>query len=278
MPVRTNSVESVKALKGLHLFHTDISNCCDRVRIALAEKELQWTSHFLVLPRGDHLTKDFFAINPCGVVPVLVDDGVVVTESSDIIEYIDNRFPAPALRPDHKQPLKKMYQWMAAADNIHPAIAALSFEFMFKAAPYSAEFFQRRAKLQQETDPAIDNIFDHETGDVSVSAVRQAIVESNAIFAELDSALQQKPYLLGDEFTLADLSWAVQIHRLKSLRMKDMDNYPQLTAWYSRLEQRPSVKSGMLDWETAEAYALFNNYLNQREEAGTDVCARMWRD
>lgn len=278
MPVQTNGADSTKGLKGLHLYHTDVSNCCDRVRITLAEKELPWNSRFFVLPRGDHLSEEFFSINPRGVVPVLVDDGVIVTESSDIISYIDERFPKPALRPKGEQQQRRMRQWMSDADAIHPAIAALSFEFLFKAAPYSAEFFQRRARLRQEPDPAIDQIFNYETGEVSAQAVRQAIISANVAFAELDSALQRSPYLLGTEFSLADLSWAVQIHRLKSLRLRDIDSHTYLTDWYRRLEQRPCIKSGMLDWETPEVYALFNDYLDQREAAGTDVCARIWRD
>ena len=45
----TPANKSVTELKGLHLFHADISNCSMRVRMTLAEKSLPWTSHHLDL-------------------------------------------------------------------------------------------------------------------------------------------------------------------------------------------------------------------------------------
>jgi glutathione S-transferase len=55
-------------------------------------------------PSGEHNRQpasdaEFVAINPKGLVPVPVHDGVVLTESSDIIDYLDRHFPNPPLRP-----------------------------------------------------------------------------------------------------------------------------------------------------------------------------------
>ena len=47
--------------------------------------------------QGIHLLhfKWFMGINPRGLVPVLVDDGKIVIESNDILEYLEAKFPAP---------------------------------------------------------------------------------------------------------------------------------------------------------------------------------------
>ncbi|MFT0771812.1 glutathione S-transferase N-terminal domain-containing protein [Psychrobacter aquimaris] len=45
MPMITPTNKSVTKFEGLHLYHAPFSNCAMRVRIALAEKQLEWTSH-----------------------------------------------------------------------------------------------------------------------------------------------------------------------------------------------------------------------------------------
>ena len=272
------SINAVAQMTGLHLFHTDISNCCDRVRITLSEKQLPWEGHFFELPQGDHLTADFFRINPNGVVPVLVDDGVIVTDSNNIIEYLDQKFPEPSLQPASDTLAEDMRRLMASAASCHPYIAALSFEFLFGVTPYSPEFFQKRAQLKKIHDPAMEKMFDHNSGEVAPGMVKTAIVEVIKALGELNSALAGSQWLVGDQFSLADISWAVQIHRLITLRLADVDNFPDLARWYDGLAQRSSVKRGMLDWETPGRYAMFNDYLDQRESAGTDVNSTVWRE
>ena len=90
--------KSVESLEGIHLYHGAISNCSMRVRMALVEKGLQWTSHHIDLKKKENITDEYFGINPNGLVPTLVDNGVVHIESNDIIDYIDQEYPKPSLR------------------------------------------------------------------------------------------------------------------------------------------------------------------------------------
>jgi glutathione S-transferase len=64
----------------LELCHNNISVCAQKVRIVLAEKDVPWTNHHLSLAGGEHLTPEFKALNPRGVVPVLVHDGNTIVE------------------------------------------------------------------------------------------------------------------------------------------------------------------------------------------------------
>ena len=81
--------KSVEAFEGLHLYHGDISNCSMRVRMTLIEKGLVWDGHHLDLKKKENITDDYFGINPNGLVPTLIDNGVVHIESNDIIDYLD---------------------------------------------------------------------------------------------------------------------------------------------------------------------------------------------
>ena len=82
---------SVSELSGLHLYHGAISNCSMRVRMTLIEKGLDWTSHHLDLKKKENISDAYFAINPNGLVPTLIDDGVVHIESNDIIDYLKSK-------------------------------------------------------------------------------------------------------------------------------------------------------------------------------------------
>jgi glutathione S-transferase len=73
----------------LELYHHGSSVCAAKVRFALAEKRLEWTSHYLDLLKGEQFTPEFLAINPKAVVPVLIHDDEIVRESTIICEYVE---------------------------------------------------------------------------------------------------------------------------------------------------------------------------------------------
>jgi glutathione S-transferase len=77
----------------LELYHHGSSACAAKVRFALAEKQLDWTGHYVDILRGDQFSADFLAVNPKAVVPVLVHDGMVIRESTVICEYAEEVFP-----------------------------------------------------------------------------------------------------------------------------------------------------------------------------------------
>jgi maleylacetoacetate isomerase len=72
-----------------------------RVRVALNLKGVAVEEVALDLNAGDQFAPDFLAINPEGAVPALVEDGQpALTQSMAILEYLEERFPEPALLPD----------------------------------------------------------------------------------------------------------------------------------------------------------------------------------
>ena len=116
MVVTVPTNKSVESFEGLHLFHGAISNCSMRVRMTLIEKGLDWTSHHIDLKKKENISDDYFGINPNGLVPTLVDNGVVHIESNDIIDYIDETYPEPTLRASENE---DMMEWLHLAAAIH---------------------------------------------------------------------------------------------------------------------------------------------------------------
>lgn len=74
------------------------SVCCQKVRVTLCEKGLGWES-VVDLFRGEQYDPKYLKLNPKGLVPTLVHDGVPVTGQTLICEYLDDAFPHPRLIP-----------------------------------------------------------------------------------------------------------------------------------------------------------------------------------
>lgn len=83
----------------LTLYHHIRSSASYRVRIALALKGLDYRSHLIDLSRHDQLAPGFAEKNPARLVPVLDDDGTLITQSLAIIEYLDETYPQAPLLP-----------------------------------------------------------------------------------------------------------------------------------------------------------------------------------
>lgn len=79
------------------------SSAAFRVRIALNLKNLAYEPQFVNLVRGEHRRLEYSALNPQALVPALVHDGSLLTQSLAIIEYLEEKHPSPPLLP--KDPL-----------------------------------------------------------------------------------------------------------------------------------------------------------------------------
>src|SRR5262245_2187974 len=80
----------------------DYPDCpfCQKVRVVLAEKDLEFEKIFIDLRKGEQKTPDFLRLNLYGKVLVLVDEDEVIYESTIINEYLDDEYPLPRLMPD----------------------------------------------------------------------------------------------------------------------------------------------------------------------------------
>jgi len=75
------------------------SSAAFRVRIALNLKQLQYDSIPKHLVKNEHRAADYLSANPQGLIPALDVDGAVLSQSLAILEYLDEKYPQPALLP-----------------------------------------------------------------------------------------------------------------------------------------------------------------------------------
>jgi glutathione S-transferase len=241
--------KSVTELKGLHLFHADISNCSMRVRMALTEKDLPWTSYHLDLRKKEAVTPEYFGIHPKGLVPTLVHDGVVHIESNEIIEYLDERFPDPPLQPEAPGERQEVRDWLRTATEIHvPAVKTLIYtrkvgKLLRKNETEDAQY---RA-LQRDPE-----LLAFHSAATSGSGLPQEKVEAAErrlldLFGKAESELEQHEWLVGDQFSLADIAWVPLHFTLVGVDFP-FERFPRVSAWADAIRERPSFQEGVLKW------------------------------
>jgi ganglioside-induced differentiation-associated protein 1 len=112
----------------LALYHHGSSACAAKVRFALGEKRLEWQGHYVDILKGEQFRPEFLAINPKAVVPVLIADDAVITESTVICEYLEDAFPDPPLYPRSPLERARVRLWTKAVDEeLHPACSAITY-------------------------------------------------------------------------------------------------------------------------------------------------------
>ena len=112
----------------LELYHFGFSTCSQKVRLVLAEKGLEFTSHEVNLMAGEQHADDYVKLNPKHVVPTLVHDGRVLVESSLIVKYLDDAFPEPPMRPADAAGRYAVDRWLMHLDAaLHPAAPIVTF-------------------------------------------------------------------------------------------------------------------------------------------------------
>jgi glutathione S-transferase len=237
----------------LELYHNGMSACAQKVRLTLAEKGIQWHSHHLDLRAGDQQKADYLKLNPKGVVPTLVDGGKVVRESTVIMEYLEDRYPEPPLRPADPHLRSQMRLWNKRLDDGHHdiATATLSMGIAFR--------FQYLEKGKEASDALIDKIPDpirrerrREVINHGIEAreFRIAVGMWEGLLTEMESVLGEAPALVGDRYSLADAAYTPYLTRLDHLSLLGwLARRPRLSAWYDRVRERPSYDSAMRKWE-----------------------------
>jgi len=231
----------------LELYNFAQSTCSLKVRVCLAEKQLAWTDRRLVSKNHDHLSDWYLKLNPNGVVPTLVHDGVPIIESSVIAQYLDDAFPEISLSPADPVGLAEMRSWLVFVDQVPtPAVRYPSFQYgglLLKFQAMTAEEFAENARkrplkaafyerMGQNGFP--DEDIDRALGDIGKTALR------------MDGMLDKNggPWLLGARLTLADVCVAPLLDRMEDLGFAYLWNeaFPRVSDWLHRIQQRPAYR------------------------------------
>ena len=255
---------SLSQLSGIHLWHANISSCSQRVRIALAEKDLGFTSRLIDLQKGENATTAYQTIHPKGLVPAMVIDGELIIESVDIIHELDRRYDPGMLSLGDSKEITALTQ---RADSSQTALKLMTFEFLFREAPPPSQDSQIMFQQNHNNESLKEFHRDFAAG-FERSRIESAANESHKHFRFLDSHLSHgQDFLVGNNITLADIAWMPNFHRFDLIEWP-FDDYTYLRAWANRVSERPSYQKGLIDWEPKELLALVGDGIRKRVRSG----------
>ncbi len=98
------------------LYHWEPNANSGKPMLTLAEKGVAYESRYLDLLKFDQHQPGYLAVNPDGTIPAMVHGSRVLTESTPMMEYIDDAFPGPPLKPRDPKARWRMRWWMRFFD------------------------------------------------------------------------------------------------------------------------------------------------------------------
>jgi glutathione S-transferase len=168
--------------------------------------------------KQEHKTPQYLQIHPHGVVPALVDGDLVLMESGAICAYLADKFPAPRLAPAVGTPERgRYYQWM--------------FYTMATLEPPLMQVFMNTVMLPEAQRSAAQA----EEGRTKFREVAEVIT----------NALAGKPFLLGEQFSAADVMIGSTIVWAQMLGL--LAEWPALAEYGQRLSSRPALQRAFAD-------------------------------
>jgi len=243
------------------LYHNNMSVCSQRVRIVLREKGIEAREHHLDLRACDSMTPEYLKLNPNGVVPTLVHDGVPIVESAVISEYLEDVHPEPSLRPADPVVRARMRVWTKIPDDgVHPACAVMSNTIAFRHQFLAMPKADTERNLELTPDPARRERKRQgiEYG-LEAPFLPPAVKLHDRTLAKMDRQLQQTRWLAGDDFTLADIALIPYVVRLEHLGQSWMwtESRPAVGRWLEQCRKRAGY-SGVADYIVPGAVSLMS--------------------
>jgi glutathione S-transferase len=227
--------------EALTLYNWPTSTCSQKVRLVLAEKSLPFEDRRLDSSKSENLSEWYLKLNENGVVPTLAHGAKVIIDSSVIAEYLDEVFPAVALSPDDAYRRARMRVWRQFIDEVPTAAIRV---------PSYNRYI--RHKWQSLSQQAFDALVAKRTvrkhfyramgrDGSSPEEERNAIEKLRETVVRMDRALTDGPWLIGEQFTLADIALVPTLVRMTDIGLAEVwDDRPRVASWFERVQARPS--------------------------------------
>ena len=171
---------------------------------------LDWKLRMIDLPKGEHMTPQYAALNPNMRMPTLKDGDYVLWESNAILQYLAMRKPESGLLPKDETARLDVTRWQFW-DLAHwdPTCAIFAYEYVVK------PFVLR-------------------SGEPDMAAVAKGTEAFHRVGKVLDGQLKGRQFVTGDTLTIADFSLGAAM-KLADVAHYPIEPYGEIKRWYATL-------------------------------------------
>jgi len=202
---------------ALKLFEHPLSPYAQKVKIALCEKGLPFTRVFVDpnAPSDDPAYQEFVLASPRREVPALVDGPVRLADSTVILEYLDERYPKPALAPESPAERARVRMLEEMMDTEYEAVNWGIMEI---------------------------KVFERASGELADRLLTRASLQLQRLWNRLERELERRGFMNGAGFGRGDAAVHPHIAISQGLGYPLSDLHPRLLDWEQRVAGRSSVK------------------------------------
>jgi glutathione S-transferase len=262
--------------QGLHLYHFPLSLDSQKVRQGLDELGLQWRSHVILLSAQQQFSPSYVRLNSRCVVPTLVLNGKVTTDTNNILHTIADRFGADRnCFQVSEEERGSVAHWIERAAELfiealtYGPIKGLNKPFPLGTGSEAGQYHQDKVDLLSKLvethrdDPALRSAYEKKRA--VIQATREAMVTPGQMPAIIDATrealeslrrqLESGPFrdggwLASEAFSLADVQWGAVLYRLRWLGLQPQlwGASPSISAYAEKLFAKTSFQTGVVQW------------------------------
>jgi glutathione S-transferase len=233
----------------LNYYHAEPLANSLKSMVPLVEKGLQYQSVYVDLHKFEQHSDWFVKINPEGQVPVLDHDGVIITHTTVINEYLEDVFPDVPLRPRDPVGAARMRYWNKFVDE-HVMNHVSMHGWHRMVGIIARKIDSGEFEKLMENIPLPDQRKKWKTARSGFSEADLANATEKIIYAvdKVEKQLAQTKWLAGNEYTLADINFysmcGMMVERMFP-ELKIAARCPRLVAWREAVTARPAVAKAL---------------------------------
>ena len=255
----------------LKLYHWEPNANSGKPMLALAEKGVPYESHYLDLLKFDQHQPEYLKVNPDGTIPAMVHGDLVLTESTPMMEYVDEAFDGPPLRPASSVERWRMRWWMRFFDAYFgPSLSMIGWSVFVGPSARNRDPAELRAAIDriplESRRIAWRKALFNEFSEAELAESRRRIAFATGI---LEQHLARHTWIAGEAFSLGDingfnLGFALPISQPQAC---NDEKTPRIMEWLRRIYERPATKATWARGRTPLAQRV--SFLERKPAAST---------
>jgi glutathione S-transferase len=255
-------------MSGIVLYGYGESVASNMARVAMSEKNISYKYNLLYLEsKGDHLSKEYKKLNPKNLVPTMIDNGQVITDSIQIMRHINSAYPQGTnLFPDNiiddsfinLLDFVKLDEKKDLGETLGTTAGGISATILVRLLckrPLLSVIWDYSTKHSIKKRVPIFILLRILGKPPERLCKTMAVTLSKHLFFIENILKHKKPFMMGDQYTAIDSCMTSILHRINEMRFSNLLSHPKLpnlANYWNTIQARPSYQEGILDYATGE--------------------------
>ncbi|HTM94390.1 MAG TPA: glutathione S-transferase family protein [Croceibacterium sp.] len=228
------------------LYHWEPNANSGKPMLALAEKGVAFNSRYIDMLQFDQHRPEYLAVNPQGTIPAMLHGDLVLTESTAIMEYVDEAFDGPLLMPAEAQDRWRIRWWMKFMDQwLGPSFSMIGWCTFVGPALAQKPVEEREAMIARiplpERRVAWRKAMFAEFGETELAESKRRVAHGVTM---IEAELGKREYVASDQYSLADINIFNSTYSLPvgNPELCGPAQTPNIWRWLKAVYRRPAVQ------------------------------------